>query len=235
MIQPSTQFSHFSAASPSLASPLQIPAGRSAASFPGASVQSGKSARDAKSKSAHKKEYDPFTDTLLRYTGYLNEAGESFKDPMHQLFTRINPKQLGGLAKSVVDATYTAVFAYTIADATYMGTKTYMDAKQKGDKKALPKAIQAGAGQGIFQLIASYYVPAEIIKHIINPVGQKLGGVAHKAAKLKTPVGGAKLAAGTALSMASIPVLVKIVDPIAHWTVENLWQRPTSALIDKTQ
>jgi hypothetical protein len=170
---------------------------------------------------------NPFVNGIFRYAGYLNELGEAFVHPMHAAFTAINPKWTG-MAHKVVDATYKAVFAYTCMDAAYSGAQAYFRARQDGnsEKMAAMKGLQAGVGQGIFQLLASYYVPAEIIKRVFNPMGTKLGMMLGKTKTMGT-VG------GTALSLLAIPLMVKVVDPLSEKLVHALWTKPTNRFLER--
>jgi hypothetical protein len=67
------------------------------------------------------------------------------------------------------DASYNLVKAYCFADAGYRGVESYRKSKEQtgDDKFSTARGIQSFVGQGIWQGLASFLVPAMFIKEII--------------------------------------------------------------------
>lgn len=264
---------------------------------------------------------NPLTDTFARYTGYFNEATGAantiVQDIVNQV-TRNNPKY-AHVADGLDHFADQVVLTYCGLDAGYKGARTYyqvMEETQKHDLASV-RGIQAGVGQFIFQFLASFYLPALVIRKVIRPTGEKLGGAllanqvvapamagkplngfqkallprltmevskpmthqafeqlkgaalpkhlvkpveealesggarvlgyktrfnAHSQEALKrltdlVKQGGSKVIprsnmAGFLAGMASIPILVKIIDPIVHHGVEWLFTIPTDRMIE---
>jgi hypothetical protein len=71
--------------------------------------------------------------------------------------------------KFVEDASYNLVKAYCIADAGFRGVESYRKTKEQtgDDTFATARGVQSFVGQGIWQGLASFLVPAMFIKEII--------------------------------------------------------------------
>jgi hypothetical protein len=264
------------------------------------------------------KSKNPFTDTLARYTGYFNEmtaaANTILQDTVNQL-TKFSPKY-HGVADTLDALADQVVLAYCGMDAGYAGAKAYYGTKERLKDKpkqkeiATARGIQAATKQFIFQFFASFYLPALVIRKVIRPTGETLGGkLMHQVlqqspqhaqkvlprmtlevmkpmteeafAQLKSqalpgqifkplrevlhPGEVAKVVgyqtrftkyskealqqaqallqkthtlprssmAGFLAGMASIPILVKLIDPVVHHAVKWLIEAPSNALIEK--
>ncbi|MFM7468647.1 MAG: hypothetical protein ACKO37_04020 [Vampirovibrionales bacterium] len=131
---------------------------------------------------------NPFTDTLARYTGYFNEmtaaANTLLQDTINQV-TRYNPRY-HGVADTLDALADQVVLAYCGMDAGYAGAKAYYATKERlADTKtphkqevATARGIQAATKQFVFQFFASFYLPALVIRKLIRPTGEALGGKA---------------------------------------------------------
>jgi hypothetical protein len=71
--------------------------------------------------------------------------------------------------KMVEDASYGLVLGYVAVDATNQGVQSYKKTKEEtGDTQfATARGVQSFMGQGIWQLLASYAVPAIFVKELI--------------------------------------------------------------------
>jgi hypothetical protein len=277
---------------------------------------------------------DPFTAGLARYTGYFNEMTAACNNMLQMVLDRLFGSRAAGAATQLDHFADSVVLGYCAVDAAYSGTKEYFHTKETTgrDDLAQLRGIQKGVSQGIFQGLASFYVPAEIIRKVIRPAGEMIGGAVVKgvllnddvqpnpstglkakllpftefestvsvelAEKLKeiskdqSPILSAieeksnqlingeqrvkivqkftqvpknaveelkklpqfldgplakeleELAlkegafkpvfkpTGMLLALASIPLLVKIIDPLSEWLVKNVWEKPMDRYID---
>ncbi|CAO1435517.1 unnamed protein product [Diamesa tonsa] len=107
---------------------------------------------------AQNKEVDIFRDTYLRYLGYSNELGESFR-PL--------------VKRSFVNFTYVVAIGYVFADAADKTMKTYNKPIGGGTKKAIITCLY---------MLASVIIPGFTINRICWSVGKAL-----KYSKMRNP------------------------------------------------
>lgn len=93
------------------------------------------------SEKSNNPDVDIFRDTPVRYLGYANEVGESFK-PLYPRF---------------VGPSYVVAFAYVGADAIY---KSY-NAKHSGESTS--SIIRIGTDALLWQTFASVLIPGKVI------------------------------------------------------------------------
>lgn len=195
--------------------------------------------KETPAREEHAKAPNPFTRGIPRHGGFLNEYAVSLQS--------LIPAKI---RNQIIDLSYQAVIVYCALDAGYVATEKYFQTKNQGGSSELAKAkaIQYGIGEGFFQFLASYYVPAEIIKRAVHPAGKILGRqITSLLSKQKNPgpllAFMANLAKGnksiignviaTGMSIASIPLMIKMLDPVFHKMTEYLWYRPSQQYIEK--
>eukprot|EP00126_Sphaerothecum_destruens_P005752 Sdes_comp19020_c0_seq2m9570 len=97
---------------------------------------------------------DPFRDTFLRYAGYANEVGESFK---HMI------------PKSVYLASYAVSSSYVLGDAFHKGYLSFYD-QQKKDQPIQKRNFQVANSVMdviLWQTAASVVIPGFTINRIV--------------------------------------------------------------------
>ncbi|XP_034828039.1 mitochondrial fission process protein 1 [Maniola hyperantus] len=130
-------------------------------------------------------EKDLFRDTWVRFIGYSNEVGESFRP--------VVPVKL-------VRATYGMAFAYVLADT---GDKSWKMFRKGGG----PKKVFVETGDAlIWQTLASVAVPGLVINRICHYTQRYLEKNVPKISHAPRKV------AAVAVSLASIPIIVYPID-----------------------
>ncbi|WP_303673010.1 hypothetical protein [Vampirovibrio chlorellavorus] len=102
---------------------------------------------------------DIYRDTPLRYLGYVNELGESFKDLLKASSLTSNN------ADGIVKHSYTAVGGYVALDAFDKAVKGYRQSRNAGESQGLQvlSATTSGLDAALFQYGASYSIPAFLV------------------------------------------------------------------------
>lgn len=103
-------------------------------------------------KETNDEEYDIFRDSPLRYLGYANEIGESFR---YQF-----PK--------FVVPSYVVAFGYCSADAATSGYDIYQKGIQNGSPTAKVDSLVATADTLIWQSLASVTIPGATINMVVK-------------------------------------------------------------------
>ncbi|XP_059170301.1 mitochondrial fission process protein 1-like [Physella acuta] len=147
--------------------------------------------------SSQSKEYDIYKDSLLRYLGYANEVGESFRN-----IVPVN----------VVWFSYLLATGYVVADASDKGYKMW-----KKEAK-VNKAAIATVDTLIWQGLASVIVPG----FTINRICWATRTVLQRATKLPGPV---KKWSVVAMGLGSIPFIVKPIDRGVDWFMDHTFRR----------
>lgn len=141
-------------------------------------------------------EVDLARDTGLRYLGYANETGESFKFIFPQFLT----------------PSYAIAYGYCLGDALYKGLHWYFDngeVVKSGLFKAFGDAL-------IFQCFASVLIPGNIIAIFVETTDEQLKKV--KALEDKPAV----LKWGpTVVGLGAIPFIVHPIDVSVDWVMEH--------------
>lgn len=105
------------------------------------------------------KEKDIFRETPLRYWGYVNEFGESFKDVL-----KAQPA-MAPYADNLVKHSYSAVGGYVVLDAFAKGLQGVRQAQKEGQgiQAQVFNGTTAGLDAALFQYGASYSIPAFLV------------------------------------------------------------------------
>mmetsp|Transcript_34075 Transcript_34075/g.133376 ORF Transcript_34075/g.133376 Transcript_34075/m.133376 type:complete len:176 (-) Transcript_34075:1604-2131(-) len=146
-------------------------------------------------------------DTWIRYLGYANEIGESFKR---------------FISRRSYLASYLASSGYVVADAYYQCQKELE--RDSGEGSRIRVALQAGDSL-IWQALASVIVPGICINRIVALTSSacKLGPVGKSAsAVLPTVVG-----------LASIPVIIGPIDRGVDFAMDRTVRGITTELLAK--
>lgn len=141
-------------------------------------------------------EVDLARDTGLRYLGYANETGESFKFIAPQFLT----------------PSYALAYGYCLADGLYKGLHYFYDNGQvmsSGVFKAFGDAL-------IFQCFASVLIPGNIIAFIVETSDEKFKEL--EATKDNEAV---NKWGPTVLGLGSIPFIVHPIDVSVDWVMEH--------------
>jgi len=136
---------------------------------------------------------DVFKDTWLRYLGYTNEVGESFRPLVHPRF---------------VVASYVVAGGYVCADAVDKAIKANQT-KSLPEKERRVYALECGLDTLVWQGLASVAIPGLVINRIVWTVG-----------KLPLP-GRARIILPTAIGLASIPMIIHPIDHSVHVLMDN--------------
>ena len=137
-------------------------------------------------------EYNVFRDSLLRYLGYANEVGESFR----YQFPRF------------VVPSYAVAFSYCLADAVTSGHKAYESSTKAQKPTAMADSIVSTADTLLWQSLASVMLPGLAINQVVK---------ASRFAVTKGPAGvpvAITTWLPTAMGLGSIPL---IIHPIDHF------------------
>ncbi|XP_046963700.1 mitochondrial fission process protein 1 [Vanessa cardui] len=130
-------------------------------------------------------ERDFYRDTWVRYLGYANEVGESFRSLV---------------SVKVVRASYAVAFAYVLADT---GDKSWKMLRKDGRFKNV--VVETGDAL-IWQTLASVAIPGFVINRICaftqNYLKKNVSKIPPKPRSLIT----------VAVGLASIPIIVKPID-----------------------
>jgi len=151
-----------------------------------------------------KKEYNIFRDSLLRYAGYANEVGESFR---YQFPKLILPS-------------YGVAFGYCFADAANTGWKAYQtsrnDTSYDDHTQDLKHAAVASFDVMLWQSLASVMIPGGIINLIVR---------AARLSVQRSPVGLLPTVAAkwlpTAAGLGSIPLIIHPIDFSVDYLLDN--------------
>lgn len=145
------------------------------------------------------KEYDVFRDSPLRYLGYTNEVGESFR---YQFPRFVTPS-------------YVVSFGYCVADAASNGYRawTKYDNKDGSRSRGVETAIATGDTL-LWQSLASVMIPGAIINLLVKASRQAVSSTT----LLPTTVA-AWLP--TAVGLASVPFIVHPIDHAVDFAMDN--------------
>jgi len=141
--------------------------------------------------------YNVFRDSMLRYAGYANEVGESFR---YQF-----PK--------FVVPSYVVSFGYCCADAASTGYDVWQ--KDMPHDQRLHDTVRATADTLLWQSLASVMIPGAAINLIVKA---SRFAVARSPAAL--PVFAAKWFP-TATGLGSIPIIIKPIDVSVDFLLDN--------------
>jgi mitochondrial fission process protein 1 len=146
--------------------------------------------------------YNVFRDSPLRYAGYANEVGESFR----YQFPRF------------VVPSYAIAFGYCFADAATTGWKAYRKEIKNdgsGDKGALRHATVGAFDTLLWQSLASVAIPGACINILVK---------AARFSVQKSPIGLPFMLATwlpTATGLGSIPFIIHPIDRFVDYLLDN--------------
>ncbi|XP_014250767.1 mitochondrial fission process protein 1-like [Cimex lectularius] len=157
-----------------------------------------------KKKKKKKDDNDMFRSSKLRYLGYANEFGESFRN-------FIGPKAVG--------FSYLLSSAYVIADTGAKASDTW---KAHGNKPGRGKqAFKTGLDVLTWQSLASVIIPGFTINRIVALT---------RAIACKTSFGGQGRLISSAAGLAAIPYIIKPIDEFVDIVMDD-YVRPALAKI----
>lgn len=153
-------------------------------------------------RNEEKVEYNVFRHSLLRYAGYANEVGESFRYQFPRLVT----------------PSYGIAFAYCFADSFVTGWTTWNHYQSVDDKKkesAWKDTARATADTMLWQTLASVMIPGAAINLIV-----KASRVAVRKSPLALPVL-VREWFPTAAGLGSVPLIVHPIDQAVDVLLDN--------------
>jgi fission process protein 1 len=148
-------------------------------------------------------EYNVFRDSLVRYMGYANEVGESFR----YQFPRF------------VVPSYAISFGYCLADALTSGKKAYDSAKKDNLPTAAVDSIVSTADTLLWQSLASVCIPGLAINQIVK---------ASRFAVARSPAGvpvAITTWLPTCLGLGSIPLIIHPIDDFVDVVMDNSFRK----------
>jgi hypothetical protein len=149
-------------------------------------------------------EYNIFRDSPLRYMGYANEVGESFR---YQF-----PK--------FVVPSYVLSFGYCLADAAMSGRKAYNDAQNHGAANNTHSSVAiATVDTLVWQSLASVLIPGATINTIVK---SSRWALASSPRPLPSPV---VTWLPTAIGLGSIPLIIHPIDEGVDWFMEQTFRK----------
>ncbi|KAL0481635.1 mitochondrial fission process protein [Acrasis kona] len=159
-----------------------------------------------------KGEYDVFKHSPLRYLGYVNEFGESFR-PF--------------IPNSVVVGTYVVATSYAIGDAIHKGQMAYTK------KSTMRNWIVADKVQDtlIWQLLASVTIPAYIINRTVHATNWALTKFVCQNHSFRAR--GIFKFIPTLVGLATIPILPHVLDPLIDEAMDHTTRPLFKTLQDK--
>lgn len=160
--------------------------------------------QDAIEQKNEEKEYDIFRDSLLRYAGYANEIGESFRYQFPKLVT----------------PSYMVSFGYCFADAGTTGYDIYTkyDDSNRNNKNQYSKSVTTALYAGdvlLWQSLASVMIPGFTIHTIVR---------ASRFAVARSPIllaASVKEWTPTFIGLGSIPLIIHPIDHLVDTLLNN--------------
>ena len=147
--------------------------------------------------------YNVFRHSALRYLGYANEVGESFR---YQFPKFVRPS-------------YVVAFGYVFADALNSGRTSYDEAiEQKSSNAPLVSGV-ATIDTLVWQTLASVFIPGAAINGIVR---------ASRFALARTPVGVPVVLstwAPTAIGLGSIPLIIHPIDQVVDFFMDSTYRQ----------
>lgn len=148
-------------------------------------------------------EYNVFRDSIVRYLGYANEVGESFR----YQFPRF------------VAPSYVIAFGYCFADATFSGKKTYELAKKDNLSSAKVDSAVSTVDTLLWQSLASVCIPGFIINQIVKA---SRFAVARSPAAVPVTV---TTWVPTFMGLGSIPLIIHPIDEFVDGLMDNTFRK----------
>jgi len=154
---------------------------------------------------ANDEEYNVFRDSAVRYLGYANEVGESFRYQFPRL----------------VVPSYAISFGYCIADALTSGIKTYEFAKEDNIPTAAVDSVVSTVDTLIWQSLASVFIPGLAIHQVV-----KASRFAVTRIPMVLPVAVCTWLP-TFVGLGIVPLIIHPIDEFVDVLVENSFRKVT--------
>ena len=148
-------------------------------------------------------EYNIFRDSLVRYLGYANEVGESFRYQFPKLVT----------------PSYIVSFGYCFADAATSGFRAYNEANKSDSPNAIASSFVSSADVLVWQSLASVMIPGATIHAIVK--GSRF-------ALLRSPLVLPTLATTwlpTGVGLGSIPLIIHPIDTFVDYLMDSTFRQ----------
>ncbi len=158
---------------------------------------------DGGEKDPKVEEYNVFRDSFVRYLGYANEVGESFRYQFPRL----------------VVPSYAVAFGYCLADAVTSGQKAYAAAEAAQKSTAAADSIVSTADTLLWQSLASVGFPGLAINQIVK---------ASRFAMARSPAGVPLVITKwfpTAMGLGSIPLIIHPIDHFVDVLMDNSFRK----------
>jgi fission process protein 1 len=147
--------------------------------------------------------YDIFRDSALRYLGYTNEIGESFR---YQFPKFVTPS-------------YVVAFGYCLADAATSGHAAFDEANKKGSPTAVVDSLVSTVDTLIWQSLASVAIPGAIINTIVK---------ASRFAVSRSPMVLPAMVSTwlpTAVGLGSVPLIIHPIDGLVDYFMDSTFRQ----------
>ena len=157
-------------------------------------------------------EVDLYRGTLLRYLGYANELGESFR---------------AFIGSRMVKATYVVALGYGLADAVDKSRKQLAISQQHGDsiRKQRFECANGFVQTLYWQSLASVFIPGMIINRVVATSGWAMNRLS------QNPV--ARKWVPTAVGLAIIPVIIHPIDTFVDKSMQYI-PEPAARWVEET-
>eukprot|EP00545_Synedropsis_sp_CCMP1620_P010317 CAMPEP_0119005980 /NCGR_PEP_ID=MMETSP1176-20130426/2044_1 /TAXON_ID=265551 /ORGANISM="Synedropsis recta cf, Strain CCMP1620" /LENGTH=180 /DNA_ID=CAMNT_0006957851 /DNA_START=23 /DNA_END=565 /DNA_ORIENTATION=+ len=151
------------------------------------------------SAATNKQEYNVFRDSPVRFLGYANEVGESFR---YQFPRFVTP-------------TYIVAFGYCLMDATSNGYSAWNSFDPTKTERSRPVQTALATGDTLlWQILASVCIPGVTINMIV-----KASRFAVSRTTVLPTVAAAWLPTG--MGLASVPLIIQPIDHAVDYMLDN--------------
>jgi fission process protein 1 len=147
--------------------------------------------------------YNVFRDSALRYMGYANEVGESFRYQFPKL----------------VIPSYVLAFGYCFADAVTSGHDVYQKAAKKNSPTATLDSVVTTFDCLIWQSLASVMIPGATINAIVRA---SRFAVARSPAAVPVSIA---TWVPTVMGLGSVPLIIQPIDDAVHILMDATYRQ----------
>eukprot|EP00123_Amoebidium_parasiticum_P019575 comp27038_c0_seq1/m.47136 comp27038_c0_seq1/g.47136 ORF comp27038_c0_seq1/g.47136 comp27038_c0_seq1/m.47136 type:complete len:184 (-) comp27038_c0_seq1:125-676(-) len=145
-------------------------------------------------------EFDIMRDSWVRYLGYANELGESFK---------------AFIPRQAYYGSYVVASGYVVADAVDKGTRAYHKAEKETLEERRKHTILAVAETGVWQAFASVIIPGFVINRLCATTAWTQ---ARYLQRVPLPL---QKSITTAIGLAAIPFIIHPIDRSVDYAMER--------------
>ena len=164
--------------------------------------------------------YDIFRDSPLRFLGYANELGESFR---YQFPRMVMPSYVVAFGYCIADAATNGIDAWNSAQRTVQDHRSMIPPSQEGQDRVLREVARATIDTLLWQSFASVAIPGATINLIV-----KTSRLAVRRSPLALPQFVIEWGP-TAAGLSSIPIIVKPIDWLVDYAMDNsfrhVWEK----------